>query len=51
VDGTLIGVGDFDEQPSAHADARRAPHNVVADGYEPLTFDADVMPGQVIPSG
>lgn len=51
VDGTLIGqVGDFDPNnppltltPGVHR------IDVVADGYEPLTFDADVMPGQVIP--
>ncbi len=51
VDGTPIGrVGDFNPN-NPPLTLTPGPHRieVVADGYEPLTFDANVAPGQVIP--
>jgi hypothetical protein len=51
VDGSLIGrVGDFTpNQPPLTLPAGRHRVEVFADGYLPITFDADVVPGRVIP--
>lgn len=51
VDGSLIGrVGDFTpNQPPLTLTAGPHQIEVYADGYQPLSFTADVVPGQVVP--
>jgi hypothetical protein len=51
VDGTYVGVADDFYDPSSPLSVRAGRHRiqVQAPGYQPLSFDVDVLPGQVIP--
>jgi hypothetical protein len=51
VDGTYVGVADDFYDPSQPLPVMAGRHRiqVQAPGYQPLIFDVDVLPGQVIP--